>query len=203
MDIGIIGAGSVGRSLGRGLAAAGHTVVFGVRDVGDTRHADLAAAGQLADPAGAVADAQVVVLAVPADAVTTAIAAMPLRAGQVLADATNAVRTPVPDGHDTLGSYVASLLPAGVAFVKAFDTIGAEHFDGRLVGTSGTFLPIAGDSDGVDVIARLAVDLGFEPAVLGGRESVRLVEDHARLWIHLAFAAGWGRGFRFAVVREP
>ena len=184
MDVGIIGAGSVGRSLGRGLTAAGHSVAFGVRDTGDPRYADLAAGGQLADLAGAVA-------------------AMSLRAGQVLADATNAVRTPVPDGHDTLGSYVASLLPDGVAFVKAFDTIGAEHFDGRLAGTSGTFLPIAGDAEGTQVVAQLAADLGFEPAVLGGREAVGLVEDHARLWIHLAFAAGWGRSFRFAVVREP
>mgnify|MGYP000435617036 FL=1 len=203
MDVGIIGAGSVGRSLGRGLTAAGHSVAFGVRDTGDPRYADLAAGGQLADLAGAVDGAQVVGLAVPADAVAGAVAAMSLRAGQVLADATNAVRTPVPDGHDTLGSYVASLLPDGVAFVKAFDTIGAEHFDGRLAGTPGSFLPIAGAAEGTQVVAQLAADLGFEPAVLGGREAVGLVEDHARLWIHLAFAAGWGRSFRFAVVREP
>ena len=43
MDVGIIGAGSVGRSLGRGLTAAGHSVAFGVRDTGDPRYADLAA----------------------------------------------------------------------------------------------------------------------------------------------------------------
>jgi 8-hydroxy-5-deazaflavin:NADPH oxidoreductase len=34
MKIGIIGTGNVGSALGRGFAAQGHSVTFGVRDAG-------------------------------------------------------------------------------------------------------------------------------------------------------------------------
>jgi NAD(P)-dependent dehydrogenase (short-subunit alcohol dehydrogenase family) len=46
-----------------------------------------------------------------------------------------------------------------------------------------------------------AVPGGFDVADLGGREHIALVEDHARLWIHLAFRRGWGRQFAFTVTR--
>ena len=41
----------------------------------------------------------------------------------------------------------------------------------------------------------------FDVADLGGPEAIRIVEDHARLWIHLAFRCGWGRSFGFTVAR--
>ena len=122
--------------------------------------------------------------------------------GQVVADATNAVRAPVPDGHDTMGDLVAALVPDAVAVVKAFNTIGAEHLgDGRF-GEQRAFLPIAGDQEGVEAVLPLAEQLGFDAVALGGREAFGMAEDHARLWIHLAFVCGWGRGFGFAVVGD-
>lgn len=207
LEVAIIGAGSVGRSLGRGLAGAGHRVTYGVRRVDDPRHAELGSAGEGVAPVdAATAAAQVIVLAVPADAVGAAVESMSLRPGQVLIDATNAVRTPLPAGHDTLGGFVGAQLPHGVAYVKAFNTIGAEYLDGSRaggrVGEGGApFLPIAGDDAAVVVAERLATELGFAVVVLGDRTAVRLAEDHARLWIHLAFVCGWGRSFHFEAVR--
>jgi hypothetical protein len=64
------------------------------------------------------------------------------------------------------------------------------------------FLPIAGDPEALDVAAGLAAALGFDVAVLGGRERIAMVEEHARLWIHLAFGCGWGRQFAFTVARS-
>ena len=199
MDIAVIGAGSVGRALGRGLGEHGHAVTFGVRDPGDARHADL---GRVATTAEAARGAAVVIVAVPASAVAGAIGELGLVGGQVVVDATNAVGMPVPDGFDTMGDLVASHVPAGASVVKAFNTIGAEHLgDGRM-GEQHAFLPIAGDADGVAVVLPLAGELGFEAVSLGGREAFRLVEDHARLWIHLAFRCGWGRGFAFGTLRR-
>jgi predicted dinucleotide-binding enzyme len=196
--IAVIGAGSVGRALAGGLRAAGHDVTFGVRDPADPRHA---AIGAVATTADATRGAEVVILAVPANAVPTLVPALGFGAGQVVLDATNAVRDPVPGGFATMGELVGSLLPDGVALAKAFDTIGAEHLgDGRIT-DSGLFLPVAGDPAAVDIAVALAGDLGFAVAPLGGRERFAMVEDHARLWIHLAFGCGWGRGFGFAVVR--
>jgi predicted dinucleotide-binding enzyme len=197
--IAVVGTGSVGAALAGGLAAAGHTVVVGSRDP------DAAAAGRFAgfavgSPADAAAGADAVLLAVPAAAVTTAVPALGLADGAVLLDATNAVGVPVPGGFDTMGALVQSLAPQA-AVVKAFNTIGAELLGrGRLDGRS-LFLPVAGDDRGRPLAVELARSLGFDVADLGGPDAVRLVEDHARLWIHLAFRAGWGRDFGFAVVR--
>ena len=198
--IAIIGAGSVGRALGEGLTRqSGIEVVHGVRDPGDRRHADL---GDVAAIDEAAAGSDLIVLAVPADAVGSVVPALGLAAGQHVVDATNAVRTPVPDGHGSMGAFVASLLPDGVSLAKAFNTIGAELLgDGRL-GDQRLFLPIAGDDDAVEAVTPLAAGLGFEPVALGGREAFGLVEDHARLWIHLVYACGWDRDFGFVVHRR-
>jgi predicted dinucleotide-binding enzyme len=197
--IGIIGAGSVGTALATGLAAAGHDVVVGVRDPGDSRHQ--AGPSPVATIADAIRDAAVIILAVPSDALRMLVPQLDLRPGQVVVDATNAVGVPIPDGHETLGDFVASLVPPAVAVVKAFSTVGAEHLAGRGEGPA-TFLPIAGDEAGTAIVADLAGDLGFDVADLGGRDAFGLVENHARLWIHLAFRRGWGRNFTWTTVRH-
>ena len=196
--IAVIGAGSVGRAVGQGFVGQGHDVVFGVRDPDDERYADL---GSRATTQAAVASSEVVVLAIPADAVPTAVPELGLVAGQVVIDATNAVRTPPPDGRATMGELVASLVPDGVHVAKAFNTVGAEHLGDGRTDLGGVFLPMAGDPAAVEVAAALAGELGFDVAVLGGRDRFAMVEDHARLWIHLAFGCGWGRGFAFRVSR--
>jgi predicted dinucleotide-binding enzyme len=197
--IAVIGAGSVGSALAAGLTAAGHHVAIGVREPDQAKYSDLP--GAATTISAAVSDATVVILAVPADSLETVVPALELRAGQVVVDATNAVVTPVPDGFVTLGDYVGSLLAADVALVKAFNTVGAEHLAGGTVGYP-TFLPIAGDDPGTAIVADLAADLGFEVADLGGRDMFALVENHARLWIHLAFRRGWGRDFVWTTVRR-
>ncbi|HSL59744.1 MAG TPA: NAD(P)-binding domain-containing protein [Acidimicrobiales bacterium] len=199
--IAIIGAGSVGTALATGIARLGRDVVVGVREPGDPKHDHLRPTLTLRHPHVAARLASVVVLAVPVDGLADAVPALGLAPGQVLVDATNAVRSPVPAGFDTVGAFTASLAPAGVAVVKAFNTIGAEHLgDGRL-GDAAAFLPIAGDEAGRPVVSELATALGFDVADLGGPESVAMVEDHARLWIHLALRRGWGRGLGFVAVR--
>jgi predicted dinucleotide-binding enzyme len=196
--IAIVGAGSVGRALAQGFTGAGHEVVFGVRTPAGSRQQGLRAE----QPEAAAAAADIVILAVPATAVVDLVPSLALRPGHVLVDATNAVGAPVPHGHETMGHLVASLAPAGVAVVKAFNTIGAEHLADGHLGEARAFLPVAGDDAGVEVVLPLAHSLGFDAVALGGREAFGLVEAHARLWIHLAFARGWGRSFGFAVVRD-
>jgi predicted dinucleotide-binding enzyme len=139
---------------------------------------------------------------VPADAVTAVVPDLHLVPGQAVIDATNAVRMPVPGGHTTMGDLVSSLVPAGVSVAKAFNTVGAEHLTDGRTAQGRVFLPIAGDSEAVDIATTLASDLGFEVVALGGRERFGMVEDHARLWIHLAFGCGWGRDFAFTVTRS-
>ncbi len=200
--VGIIGGGNVGSALATGLDRLGHRVQVGVRSPTDERYAALRTTVEVTTIEAAARDADVVVLAVPAAALADTIDALALSRTQVVIDATNAVRTSVPDGHASLGEFVAATVPTGVAVAKAFNTIGAEHLaDGRTASGS-AFLPVAGDEAARALAVELAEGLGFDVADLGGRESIGLVEAHAALWIHLAFAGGWGRQFAFVVDRS-
>jgi hypothetical protein len=151
--------------------------------------------------AQAARGAQVVVLAVPAGAVTETASEIGPLPGTVVVDATNAVSAAPPAPFVTQAAFVASLFP-GSAVVKAFNTIGAEHLEGGTFGSARPVLPIAGDDAGRPLVATLATDLGFEVADLGGPEAFGLVEDFAQLWIRLAFSRGWGRDFAFQVIRR-
>jgi predicted dinucleotide-binding enzyme len=197
VTIGIIGGGNVGGALARGLAAAGHQVTVGLRAPGGERGAALATAGlTVTTPAEAAGDAEVVILAVPAPQLADVVPSLGSVAGTIVVDATNAVGGPVPGGHPTVFDHVVDLAP-GALVVKAFNTIGAEH----LAAGGGLFLPVAGHDAGRPAVLALAADLGFDPVDLGGPEAVVHVEAHARLWIHLAFARGFGRDFGFTVTR--
>jgi len=199
MEIAIVGAGSVGRALAEACRRLGHEVRVGVRDPGAPKHAGLDGA---TTPAQAVAGADVVFLAVPAPALPDVLSDLPVEPPSVVVDATNAVGTPIPGGQLTVGAFVRSAVHRDVAVVKAFNTIGAEHMvDGTIEGRA-AFLPVAGDEAACEVVVGLARSIGFDAAAIGGHEAVGLVEDHARLWIHL-MRSGWGRGFGFAVLGGP
>lgn len=200
--IAIIGAGNVGTALATGLRNAGHQVRVGVRDTTSDKAAHVRSV--LGDDAvlplaDATAGVDAIVLAVPSGALADVIAELSPPAGTPVIDATNAVGTPPPDGFATVGAYVASLVP-GSPVVKAFNTIGAEHMATGRVGSTPAFLPVAGDDRARPLAIELARSVGFDVGDLGGPEAVDQVEAFARLWIHLAFARGWGRDFGFAVV---
>src|SRR5260370_25887765 len=93
MRIGILGAGNVGGTLGRGWATKGHEVFFGVPRPQDAKTQDLiggigpkARAGTVADAAGF---AEVIVLATPWQVTEDAIKQAGSLAGKVVVDCTN------------------------------------------------------------------------------------------------------------------
>lgn len=197
--IAIIGAGNVGTALGTGLAAHGHAVTYGVRNPDDTRYQALPAVTTMQAATDA---ADVVILATPCVAVPEVLRGLALRAGQTVIDATNAVRTPPPEGFATMGDLVASLVPDGVTVAKAFNTIGAEHLGNGTVNGQAAFLPVAGDDAAAKTAFGLATDLGFDVVVLGDREQFGLMEAFAKVWIQLAFGCGLGRDFGFVLQRS-
>nr|MCU0636694.1 NAD(P)-binding domain-containing protein [Gemmatimonadaceae bacterium] len=115
MNIGILGAGRVGGTLGRRLADAGHVIAFGVRTPDDTKHAPLAPAGRVLSIGAAVAASEVVLLATPWAAVPDALAAAGDFGGRVLIDATNPIAPGfvLAHGHTDSGAeQVARLAPS-------------------------------------------------------------------------------------------
>src|SRR5512145_2535337 len=101
MEIAILGAGNIGGTLGRKLAVHGHHVAFGVRDPHSAKvEALLDETGKPPENVrfdsfeGAIAGAEVVLLAVPFSVAQELLAGLGSLEGRVLVDATNALPAP-------------------------------------------------------------------------------------------------------------
>jgi hypothetical protein len=208
--VAILGAGSVGTSLGVRLAAAGASVVYGVREPAGRE----ALPGSGALPLDrATADAEVIILAVPAGAAGAALrsAGGPERA--VVVDCTNPLRWdagPVwdPPAEGSVTAQLAAAFP-GIRVVKGFNHFGAEVMrnPARDVGGDGAPQPapafFAGDDAGAKKTAMALADaIGFTPRDAGPLRNAAVLENLAVLWIHLATVAGVGRSFAFDMALE-
>jgi predicted dinucleotide-binding enzyme len=172
MKIGSIGAGNVGGALSRRWREAGHDVRAGGRD----SVAEVAAHGE------------VVLLAVPADAVDVALEAAGSLDGKVLIDATNDLAGEWP----SLAAHVAALAP-GAKVVKAFNASFAPVFENAAQLEPPANLVFCGDDEGAKAtVSELIRDIGLEPVDVGGLDQAANVEAFARMNVNLAF--GQGRG---------
>jgi predicted dinucleotide-binding enzyme len=188
MRIAVVGAGNIGRTLGGRWTAAGHHVVYGVRQPGDPGTAAVA---------DAVAGAEVVVLAVPGAAAKSVIASLGRDlAGKVVVDATNDVQ-----GSGKL--HALDELADGAHPVRAFNTLGWENFAEPVVGGVTADLFYAAE-EGVarDTAETLIRDVGLEPVWVGGVDAFDIVDSVTRLWFTLAFQRKLGRRLAFKVLRE-
>lgn len=204
MNIGIVGAGSVGKGLATGLVKAGHGVAMYARDEERVRQAasetGAAAAVTLED---AVASADVLVLAVPFGAVEEIAAAIrPLVAGKIVVDVTNAARPdwsgPLFSGSVSAASTIAGWLPEA-RIVKAFNTIFASNLvaGGTVDGQVLDALVAGDDADAKAVVSQLATDLGFRPIDAGQLTAAGLLESLAWLNISLNARGGnWQSGWK-------
>ncbi|MEV0069947.1 MULTISPECIES: NADPH-dependent F420 reductase [unclassified Amycolatopsis] len=196
MRIAIIGAGNVGSALSKAAVDAGHAVTLTATS--PEKAAKVAAetgARGAASNLDAVADADVVVLAVPGNAVgAVAQEIAPAVRGKVVVDATNPLNATFTDLdiEETAAVQTLQRLVADAAVVKAFNTI----FAGRL-GTpteSGHRLDAfyAGDdTDAKKVVAELLTSLGFRPIDAGGLRMARALEEMAFLNIALNAGNNW------------
>jgi 8-hydroxy-5-deazaflavin:NADPH oxidoreductase len=194
MKIGILGAGNIGGNLGKGWAAAGHEIAFGVRDPQrDKTQAAVAAAGPNAR-AGSVREAvefgEVVALAVPWSAVADALAEAGDLGGRTLIDCTNRLG-PVASGSAASAAEDVARLAPSARVVKAFNTFGYESLADPRYGTLVATAFIAGDDEQAkSAVTRLAQDLGFEVEDAGPLANAALLESLTRLWVQLARTHG-------------
>lgn len=115
MNITIIGAGSVGKTLGRGWARARHAVTFGVKPESLGKHANLPAelgknvAVERVDEAMGTAD--VVVLATPWSITQAVVESLGDLGGRIVVDCTNPLKPELSGlthtGDDSGGEQVA------------------------------------------------------------------------------------------------
>jgi predicted dinucleotide-binding enzyme len=174
VNIGILGAGHIGGTLGRLWAAAGHSLCFGTRD-GDAASAlarELGASTASGTVADAIAFGSVILLAIPHSAVeAVATENAPKLSGKLVIDATNGFKgssTALPFAGGS-SAWTASRMP-GALVVKAFNT---AHFATLVAeahrGTDPIAIPVATDHAGAaNIVEGLVRDAGFEPVRVGG-----------------------------------
>ncbi len=210
MQIGVIGAGNVGGTLGRGWARQGHAVMFGVQNPNDPKTAELSAqsGAQAGTVAEAAAFAEVVALTVPWGAVPEVLRAVGDLHGKILLDCTNpnfaADPNGPPSGHlNSGGEQVAAMAP-GARVVKIFNTTGFENMAEPRYGEESVTMFYAGDdAEAKSVAAQLAQALGFEAVDVGPLTFAHHLEALAQLWGQLAYGQQLGRGIAFLLLRRP
>ncbi len=203
MQIGIIGAGRVGRALGTRWSGLGHQVRYGVRDPEDQRHGELAATAgtpAITTTSGAVSGADVLLVALPWPATEEVMTSLDV-GDAVVVDATNPRASGDLDprsGAERLAEWTGS-----GRVVKAFNTTGAANMaDARYPsGTPAMFLA-GDDAAACDTVASLAAALGFDPVRTGGLDSAADLEHLASIWIRLAYPLGHGPDLAFALLRR-
>jgi predicted dinucleotide-binding enzyme len=205
MIIGVIGAGRVGSTLGRGLARARHSVVYGLRNPEQPGEGLDDPGARVASVRDAVAAADVLVLATPWAATEAALAAAGDLGGRPLLDATNPLGPGMvlTHGHTDSGAEQVQRWAPSARVVKVFNTTGMENMANPSFGEHRALMLACGDDDAAVAIAvGLATDLGFEALPFGPLRNARLLEPMGRAWIELALVRGAGRGVAFGLLRR-
>ena len=196
MKIAIIGSGNVGKALAGSATRAGHQVTIAAKH---PEHAEEAAKATGATAAkssqDAVKDAELIVLAVPADQADSVVAALaPELDGKVIVDVTNRVNPQNP-GQVLDGSSKAEQLQKQAPkahVVKAFNyMLSSRMSDPKVDGTNVDAFVAGDDSRAKKKTLELAESIGFRPLDAGPLAMARALEGMALLNILLQIQNSW------------
>jgi 8-hydroxy-5-deazaflavin:NADPH oxidoreductase len=192
MQLGIIGAGSLGSALGRRLASRGHEIMFGGGE--SAQEAAAGSGAKVGTNPDAVAFCDVVILAVPFAAVDCVLAdAGPLR-NRVLWSCVNALRPDLSGlavGFDTSGAETVAARAAGARVVAAIPPFASAIASGELSydgGLEPTVFLCGDDDEAKRVVDGLVRDIGAQPVDAGALSAARFVEPAMMLLVSLAYS---------------
>lgn len=214
MKISIIGAGNVGQALAKGWGRAGHSILFGVQPPIDaarsTQLSALTADASVMSVAESAKAGDLIVLAVPWDAVADAIAACGDLTGRMVIDATNPLefedgKLTLAIGFDRSGGEEVARIAKGASVFKAMNQVGFNVMaDARGYPSKPTMFVAGDDAQRKPVVLKLVSELGFAALDAGPLDVARLLEPYAMLWIHMATSgrAPLDAAFAFQLGRE-
>jgi predicted dinucleotide-binding enzyme len=180
MTTAIIGVGNIGSAVARHLVAGGESVLVAARDESQANALadELGPTARAASVEDALTAADAVVLALWLDDMREVIPEQArLLDGKVVVDPSNPIRfdatgqsfRTLPDDQSA-GSVVASLLPAGAHYVKAFGTLGADALavSANREPRRAALLYATDDDSAATTVERLIRSAGFDPLKVGG-----------------------------------
>ncbi len=189
MNIGVLGTGALATALGARWSQAGHDIAVAGRSSAKVHDLATRLSARPTTVRAAVREADAVLLAVAWEGVADVLREAGDWAGTVLIDPTNAVEHGVgvvrtPPGQS--GAQRIATLAPGAHVVKAFHLFPAEQWTDPA--DEPVTVAICGDDPGaLGITAALIRDAGAEPAVLGGLDRARQLEEVAGFTIGLAF----------------
>ena len=183
MRIAIVGAGRIGGNCARRFAKAGHDVV--VTFSRDSDKLDRLAAeigGESAEPADAVAGADMVVLSVPWTAIDEALAQVGSLEGKIVIDTTNQFAGGWIDLGETAARHNTARMP-GARYTKSFNTL-TSAFQAEAAERTGDDKVVqwicGDDAEAKSIVARLIEAAGYVPVDLGGTPTSAVMEAPRR-----------------------
>jgi predicted dinucleotide-binding enzyme len=209
MKIGILGSGDVGKALGRGFIALGHTVVMGSREAANPKAAawvkeagPKASAATFADAARAGEVVVIATLGSATEEILKSVGPDAFRAKLVL-DATNPLDfgkgAPRLIGNlgDSGGERHQKLLP-GAHVVKAFNTVGnAFMFKPDFPGGPPDMFLCGDDAGAKSKAAAICKDFGWGVVDVGGIDAAHYLEAMCLVWVLSAMkTGGWNQAFK-------
>jgi 8-hydroxy-5-deazaflavin:NADPH oxidoreductase len=211
MKIGILGSGSVGKTLGTGFLKHGHRVMLGTRDPQKPevqqwlRENPAGSAGTFAQ---AAEFAELAVLATLGRAAEEAISLAGAHnfAGKTVMDTTNPIAEAAPVGgilsyftgpNESLGERIQSALPRAHV-VKAFNSVGAARMVNPTYRQGPPTMFICGDDiSAKQAVAGIVQQFGWEPYDCGGIVAARAIEPLCMLWCSRGFQHNqWDHAFK-------
>lgn len=203
VNIAILGAGNVGRALAASSVRAGHSVAISSSDVaGAQEAASLTGARAAASNREAVADADIVVIAVWYGVVDGVLDELgDALEGRIVVDVTNPVKSDL-SGLLFEGTSAAEQIQARiptVPVVKAFNTVFAARQADPFVDGVAIDALIASDNDAAKArVSALAASIGFRPIDVGGLELARGLEAFAliNMLIQVRSGGSWQGGWK-------
>lgn len=209
MKVGILGSGSVAKSLAAGFMEKGHVVMLGTRDPSKLEDWDWKHRGGLVGSFAETATfGQILVLAVKGTAATEVLRAAGITnlAGKTVIDSTNPIADTPPDNgvlrfftslDDSLMERLQGEFPAA-SFVKAFNSVGhAQMFQPKFKGGKPSMFICGNDDVAKKAVAGIVDQFGWEVEDMGKAEAARAIEPLCMLWCIPGFLRqDWAHAFK-------
>lgn len=207
MNLGILGAGNMGGTLGKVWAQKGNEVFFGTRSPEKALELSKSVNMRAGSYEDAATFGDVVFIGTPWGATESLLKSLskPL-AGKIIIDCTNALAADflslsIPP-TTSAGELVQSWLPNSKV-VKAYNTIGAKVLlNPNYNGTLATGFYCGNDADAKKTVAKLITQSGFEPIDCGELIQARTLEAMTLLFLNLAFKQGMGGQIAFTLLKR-
>jgi len=175
MKIGVIGNGRIARTIGEKWIAAGHDVMYGLRDMSKL--------DQVSGKSGTFDDAlehgEIILLAIPGRVIKETFGHLNL-SGKIILDATNGGDT----SDQTLVQYLTDRWADSVVY-KAFNTLGFENYEIPQFGDDHADLMFVGPEAQLETVKGLVKDVGLNPVYIGGIDRMSILDAGMRFWFAL------------------